>query len=132
MIERPEHLRGGDVPMNDVLLNDIDQVAGRPVPADATAPTRCCAPTTITRAVEAFLDGRDRPRLAVLASRRCRRACGRADGRPINHDPGVLLRTQDLPPVYEENSCLYLFTGDSCGGATNRIGERPMLFEIDA
>ena len=53
-------------------------------------------------------------------------------GKPINHDPSVLLRTQDLPPVYEENSNLYLFTADTLRERGNRIGERPLLFEIDA
>jgi CMP-N-acetylneuraminic acid synthetase len=42
-----------------------------------------------------------------------------------------LLRTQDLPPVYEENSCLYIFTTEILKARHNRIGERPLLFEID-
>lgn len=25
----------------------------------------------------------------------------------MNHNPNTLLRTQDLPPIYEENSCMY-------------------------
>jgi CMP-N-acetylneuraminic acid synthetase len=53
-------------------------------------------------------------------------------GRPINHNPAILLRTQDLPPVYEENSCIYLFTRETLVQKRNRIGDRPMLFEIDA
>ena len=32
------------------------------------------------------------------------------NGRALNHDPSALIQTQDLPPVFEENSCLYLFT----------------------
>lgn len=27
--------------------------------------------------------------------------------RQVNHNPNTLLRTQDLPPIYEENSCMY-------------------------
>ena len=51
--------------------------------------------------------------------------------RPLNHNPEILLRTQDLPPVYEENSCLYLFTQNILVARRNRIGWRPLLFEID-
>ena len=29
--------------------------------------------------------------------------------RPINHNKNILMRTQDLPPIYEENSCIYIF-----------------------
>jgi CMP-N-acetylneuraminic acid synthetase len=52
-------------------------------------------------------------------------------GKAINHNPAVLLRTQDLPPIYEENSCLYIFAKDMLEARHNRIGERPMVFEID-
>ena len=51
--------------------------------------------------------------------------------RAINHNPAILLRTQDLPPVYEENSCLYIFTKEVLERRHNRIGERPLMFEID-
>ena len=51
--------------------------------------------------------------------------------RPINHNPAILLRTQDLPPVYEENSCIYIFTRNTLESRHNRIGERPLMFEID-
>ena len=52
--------------------------------------------------------------------------------RPINHNPAILLRTQDLPPVYEENSCMYLFTRQTLETRRNRLGERPFMFEMDA
>jgi CMP-N-acetylneuraminic acid synthetase len=52
-------------------------------------------------------------------------------GRPINHNPAILLQTQDLPPVYEENSCVYIFTRQNLMARRNRLGDRPMMFEID-
>ena len=51
---------------------------------------------------------------------------------PCNHNPAILLQTQDLPPVFEENSCIYIFTRDTLLTHRNRLGERPMMFEIDA
>jgi CMP-N-acetylneuraminic acid synthetase len=53
-------------------------------------------------------------------------------GRAINHNPAILLQTQDLPPVYEENSCLYLFTRQNLLARRNRLSERTMMFEIPA
>jgi CMP-N-acetylneuraminic acid synthetase len=53
-------------------------------------------------------------------------------GRAINHNPRILLQTQDLPPVYEENSCIYLFRRDTLTSRRNRLGERPMMFDINA
>jgi CMP-N-acetylneuraminic acid synthetase len=51
--------------------------------------------------------------------------------RAVNHDPAVLLRTQDLPPIYEENSNIYLFDRATLERRGNRIGDRPLMFPID-
>ena len=53
----------------------------------------------------------------------------RLNGDPINHDPDNLIRTQDLEPWYEENSCLYLFTRSSFAATQARIGKAPILFD---
>ena len=53
-------------------------------------------------------------------------------GQAINHDPNILLQTQDLPPVYEENSCLYIFSRENLARRCNRLGDWPLMFEIDA
>ncbi len=52
----------------------------------------------------------------------------RKDGSAVNHDPNVLLPTQELEPWYEENSNLYIFTKNSFESTHARIGERPILF----
>jgi CMP-N-acetylneuraminic acid synthetase len=54
-----------------------------------------------------------------------------ADGQPLNHDPQELIRTQDLPPVYEENSCLYIFSREQLLQRRNRLGSRPLLFPLE-
>jgi CMP-N-acetylneuraminic acid synthetase len=51
--------------------------------------------------------------------------------RAVNHNPALLLRTQDLPPLFEENSCVYIFNRKTLESRHNRIGERPLMFEID-
>ena len=128
IIERPEHLLGGDVPMNDILLNDIEQA-----PADLYVQSHSTNPllrsTTITHALEAFLAARDRyDSLFTVTPLQTR--LWTPEGEAINHDREVLLRTQDLPPVMEENSCLYVFEGDTLRRRKNRIGERPLLYPL--
>jgi CMP-N-acetylneuraminic acid synthetase len=53
-----------------------------------------------------------------------------ADFKPVNHNPAELLRTQDLPPLYEENSGMYVF-GNQQIAKGRRFGDRPLLYEID-
>ena len=85
--------------------------------------------TTISSAIRMFLAARDRHD-SLFGVTRLQTRLWSADGMPLNHDPAVLLRTQDLPPVFEENSCLYLFTRDLLEERGTRIGSRPLLFEI--
>jgi CMP-N-acetylneuraminic acid synthetase len=129
LVERPAHLRDGLTPMNDVLLHDVTQA-----PADWYLQTHTTnpllAPTTIDRAVASFLTALP-AHDSLFSVTRLQTRLWDAQGRALNHDPGILLRTQDLPPVFEENSCLYLFSRGRLEARRNRIGERPMMFEID-
>jgi len=49
----------------------------------------------------------------------------------INHNPNKLIKTQDLPYIYEENSCIYIFSRQSFLENRNRIGKTPYLFPIN-
>ncbi len=129
VIPRPERLYGGDVPMNEVLLYDVSQVA-----ADLYVQTHSTNPLlrteTITEALDAFLSNRDTyDSLFTVTPLQTR--LWWPDGRAVNHNPEVLLRTQDLPPVYEENSCLYAFTRETLEKRGNRIGATPLMYELD-
>lgn len=129
VIERPEHLRAGTVPMNDVLLNSI-----RSVKADFYLQTHSTNPLlqsdTVSKAVKTFFE--NYPMYDSLFSvTKVQKRLWDGLARAINHNPAILLRTQDLPTVYEENSCIYLFTKDILESRHNRIGERPLMFEID-
>ena len=128
VLDRPEHLRDGNIPMNDVLRNDVRQV-----PADLYLQTHSTnpllKPSTIQRAIRDFRDRRENDSLFSVT--RIQARLWSAESRPMNHDPSVLLRTQDLAPVYLENSCLYMFTGELLEDRGTRIGAQPLLFEID-
>ena len=130
LIERPQHLRDGAVPMNHVLLYDVTQVE-----ADYYLQTHSTNPLlsseTITEAIDMFLE--KYPSYdSVFSVTRIQTRLWDSLTRTINHNPAILLRTQDLPPIYQENSCLYIFSRSILEKRHNRIGERPLMFEIDA
>ncbi len=128
VVDRPENLRAGEVPMNDVLMHDVGLVE-----ADVYLQTHATSPLvtveTIGTAIRTFLERRPSCDSLFTVTRLQTRLWDERS-RPMNHDPGKLLRTQDLPPVFEENSCLYVFTKESLLGFQNRIGEKPYLLEI--
>jgi CMP-N-acetylneuraminic acid synthetase len=128
VINRPEALRADDVPMNDILLHDTAQV-----PADFYLQTHSTnpllRPETVSRAIETFLAAYPE-KDSLFSVTRWQTRLYDQHGVAINHDPSVLIQTQDLPPVYEENSCLYLFTRQNLLERHHRIGVNPILFEI--
>jgi CMP-N-acetylneuraminic acid synthetase len=129
IIDRPESLRADDVPMNDILLHDTAQAqADFYLQTHSTNPL--LRPGTISRAIETFLAAYPE-KDSLFSVTRWQTRLYDQHGRAINHDPSVLIQTQDLPPVYEENSCLYLFTRQNLLRRRHRIGEHPILFEID-
>ncbi|MCL4268293.1 MAG: acylneuraminate cytidylyltransferase family protein [Anaerolineales bacterium] len=130
LIQRPEHLRADDVPMNDILLYDTAQFQ-----ADFYLQTHSTNPLlraeTISNAIQKFTA--EYPKYDSLFSvTRLQTRLYWQDGRAINHNPLELIQTQDLPPVYEENSCVYLFTRENLERKKHRIGDHPLMFEIDA
>jgi CMP-N-acetylneuraminic acid synthetase len=129
LIQRPGHLRADDIPMNDILLHDTAQVQ-----ADFYLQTHSTNPLlkagTISQGIKTFLA--EYPKYDSLFSvTRWQTRLYFQDGRAINHNPLELLQTQDLPPVYEENSCLYLFTRENLDRKHHRIGDKPYMLEID-
>lgn len=129
VLDRPEHLRDGATPMNDVLLRDIQEVESRfYMQTHSTNPL--LRPETLAKAVDTFFENYPVYDSLFSVTRQQTRYWDPL-GRAINHNPNILLRTQDLPPVYEENSCIYIFERETLVGNHNRIGNRPYLFEIE-
>lgn len=128
VVERPDDLRGGDVAMTDVLRHDAGLF-----PSDWYLQTHSTNPllraATIERAFDA-MEAADGEFDSLFSVTRHHTRLFDAAGRPINHDPAALIRTQDLPPVFEENSNLYLFTAAQVAEG-RRFGDRPLLFEMN-
>jgi CMP-N-acetylneuraminic acid synthetase len=127
-IDRPRRLLGGETPMTDVLQYDAEQF-----PNDWYLQTHSTNPLlraeTIRRAID-HLEQNLATNDSLFSVTRLQTRLYDSAGVPINHDPQMLLRTQDLPPIYEENSNIYIFTKDQIEGG-RRMGDTPLLFEID-
>jgi CMP-N-acetylneuraminic acid synthetase len=128
VIDRPQNLRADTIPMNEILMYDTSQVsADLYVQTHSTNPL--ISPETILKALNVLIT--KYPTYDSLFSvSRIQARLWDSLARPINHNPSILLQTQDLPPVYEENSCFYIFTRKTLEIRRTRIGERPYLFEI--
>src|SRR5215207_2523014 len=130
IIDRPQGLRADDIPMNDILIHDTNLY-----PADFYLQTHSTnpllKPETVSQAISFFLA--DYPSHDSLFSvTRLQTRLYDQHGQAMNHNPKELIQTQDLPPVYEENSCLYIFNRANLIAKQHRISDLPLMLEIPA
>jgi CMP-N-acetylneuraminic acid synthetase len=129
IVRRPEHLRDEMYVMNDILLNTVKEVE-----ADYYLQTHSTNPLlkseTIGQAIEMFLAKRD-SHDSLFSVTPLHTRLWTVEGQAINHDPDNLIRTQDLDPVMEENSCMYMFRRDVLEARHNRIGAKPLVYVMN-
>lgn len=130
IINRPESLRADDVPMNEILIHDTSLF-----PADFYLQTHSTnpllKPESISKAIQLLITNYP-ARDSLFSVTRLQTRLYDKDGNALNHNPKELIQTQDLPPVYEENSCIYMFTRENLLSKRHRISDKPLMFAIDA
>lgn len=126
--ERPDELRGDLVSMNKIIRYEVERNE-----ADLFLQTHCTNPllqsATISEALNEFIASDDSDSLFTVTKHQ--KMLYNEDMEPINHDPYNLSRTQDLPPVYEDNSNLFIFTAEAIENSGCRIGKNPTTYEMD-
>ena len=127
LIERPEHLRAGEIPMNRIIEHDLNFTD-----ANTIVQTHSTNPLLESDAIEeAIRIYREEDCDSVFTVTRLQQRLWSAGAEPVNHDPTELLRTQDLPPLFIENSCAFVFSRDLIVSTGSRIGENPRMVETD-
>ena len=130
IVQRPAELKGDLVSMNRIIEHDLLTCS-----ADHFIQTHSTNPLlkaeTLSKAAAAYL--RDLASYdSVFSVTRLQTRLYTADASPVNHNPQELIRTQDLAPLFEENSCFYIFSRSSfLASGGRRIGLKPRLFEMD-
>jgi len=131
IIDRPEQIRGDFVSMNDVINYDLSKLSDYDFFFQTHSTNPLLTTKTIDNACEKYFEVRDEFD-SLFAVNRFQTRFYWKDGRPINHDPNKLIRTQDLPIIYEENSNFYIFSRQSfMNNGKKRIGKKPFLFETN-
>lgn len=125
---RPEEICGDFVSMNKVIENDLVNSE-----EEHFLQTHCTNPLlsveSLKGAIKTYFDNLDKHDSLFSVNKWLTRLYWE-DMKPVNHNPKELLRTQDLPPLFEENSNFYIFSKDAFKTADEkRIGVKPMMYE---
>ncbi len=127
LIERPEELRAGAIAMNRIIEHDLGFTE-----ADTILQTHSTNPLLPASSLEEALRVyREENCDSVFTVTRLQQRLWDGDVAPVNHDPSVLLRTQDLPPLFIENSCAFVFSRELITTTGVRIGSTPKMVETD-
>tara|TARA_B100001057_G_C22694043_1_gene888971 strand:+ start:203 stop:898 length:696 start_codon:yes stop_codon:yes gene_type:complete len=128
--DRKKSICGDDVSMNKVIHDDIKNTN-----ADIYIMTHTTNPlltsNTIKKAIDIYKekiqDGYD----SVFTVNKIQTRFYDTNCMPINHNPKILQKTQDLELWYEENSNLYIFSKESFKKSNARIGINPWMIESE-
>ncbi len=130
VLMRPDELVGDFVSMNKIIEHDLNLTDG-----DLYIQTHSTNPLlkvdTIDSAIERLVESEGDSYDSVFSVTKVQTRFYEQSGKPHNHNPEELLRTQDLEPLYEENSNFFIFTKESFQNRKARIGSKPLMFEMD-
>ncbi len=128
ILERPGFLLGDMVTIQPLIEYDLSQTPGEYfLQTHSTNPL--ISTDTIDKAIETFFAQKEHD--ALFSVTEVKQRFYWPDGKGVNHDPMKLARTQDLLPVYHENSCFYIFSRETNLRTKSRLGSTPLMFPID-
>ena len=126
ILMRPEFLRGGDITANyliDWTLREVGE--DHFLYTHATNPL--VSSHTFRRAIKEYMMAKWGRSLIGVTEHQVRLYDSKF--RPINHNPHRICKSQDLEPVYVDNSCIYLFSRQIFK-RHGRVSNNPVMFPM--
>ena len=129
LVDRPDYLLGDSISIQPLIEHDLKFAKNNYIlQTHSTNPL--LSTNTIDKAIETFYDIENKHDALISVTPQQVRFYYK-NGRPINHDPNHLIQTQLLEPIYEENSCIYIFSKETNLRVKNRLGSKPYFFEME-
>lgn len=129
--DRPGNIIGDFVSMNEIITYDLSKTDGT-IYLQTHSTNPLLKSNTIDSALTKMLEKETNEFDSIFSVTKIQTRLYDINGAPVNHNPNELIRTQDLPPLFEENSNFFIFTKESFeNSGKKRIGLRPLMFEID-
>jgi CMP-N-acetylneuraminic acid synthetase len=131
VFNRSEEICGNYVSMNKIIEHDINLIDSE-IFLQTHSTNPLLQVETIDRAIEKMMSLIDEKseKDSIFSVTKIQKRFYNEDATPMNHDPKMLV-TQHLSPIYEENSCFYIFTKKSFLRNNSRIGIKPVMLAID-
>jgi CMP-N-acetylneuraminic acid synthetase len=128
IVPRPHYLVGDFVSMNSIIDFEIEDSKG-----DVFLMTHTTNPLLTSETIREMLRIYFREEIVHDSLLSVDRLQGRffyENKNPINHVGANLVRTQDMAPIFFENSACYIFSKSSFNSTKSRIGLKPYFYEL--
>lgn len=129
IVVRPPELLGAKVPLTPIIDYDLKFIECEHF-LQTHATTPLLRPETIDAAVDLYFDGLASGHDSVIGVTPYHTRFYDRAGKPINHDPDVMVPSQDMPPLFEDNSSLYINSVEAFRRRNNRVGARPIFHVV--
>ena len=129
-INRPDFLLGPKVPMTPIIKYDL-QFCDTDHFIQLHATTPLLKTRTIDSAIERYFEGLSDGYDSLMGVTLYQTRFYYPDGKPINHDPNIMLPSQDMPYIYEDNSTFYINSKGNFFRRDNRVGVKPLFFPVN-
>ncbi len=123
VVEREDELKGHDVPMNNIILSSLEMCKNETI-LNTHVTNPFLKDSTIKDAIKSYTS----ENVGLFSVSKHQSRFYKSNLEPVNHNPDILLKTQDLEAVYEENSLLYIFSKKEFYEQQNRITKNSKPF----
>jgi len=122
--QRIDELKGNEISMNEIIKDDLNDCNNNDIiMTHATNPL--LTKGFIVKCIEKYKESIKKNYDSLVTFDQFYGRFFDHNFRPLNHRTGELIQTQDLKPLYFENSNLYVFSKKSFKKKNNRIGNKP-------
>lgn len=129
LIERPNHLLGDDINMNQLITYDITKTE-----SEHFFQTHCTNPLlkleTIEKSIKKYFENLANHDTMFSVDVIQKRGFT-SDFKPLNHNLDELIPTQDLSPILVENSNFFIFSRATFLKYNHRVGKTPYLYPVN-
>ncbi len=127
---RPKYLSGDNVPMNKIIKFDLKNFSNEDHFFQTHSTNPFLTQKTMINSVKDYITHLNNKKHDSLFSvNLIKSRLFDSKLKPLNHNPRILKRTQDLKNIYEENSNFYIFSKKSfILNKNKRIGKKPYFY----
>lgn len=121
---RPENLTGNEISMNKIISSTLEHCKN-----ESILQTHVTNPLLSIETIDSALEKHIENRTDYFSVTKLQERLYDKNGTAINHDINELIQTQDLEPIYLENSGFYIFSKNSFRISNNRISSNSVFYE---